>query len=207
MTMFESMTLLLAYLLGAIPFGFLLVKLTSGADIRAVGSGGTGATNVTRKAGKGAGVLTLILDALKGAAAVWLAQSLTTNAWVIAFAGFLAVIGHCFPVWLRFKAGKGVATGLGVFLVLAPLAVLLAVVLFVLIVWRTRYISLGSIGAAAFVPLAVVLLHNLRAPLPDFAPVVAALCASSAVIIAKHHENIQRLLAGKENKFGAARQS
>jgi glycerol-3-phosphate acyltransferase PlsY len=204
MTMVESMTLLLAYLLGSIPFGFLLVKFASGADIREVGSGGTGATNVTRKAGKGAGVATLLLDALKGAAAVWLAQSLTTNAWVIACAGFLAVIGHCFPVWLKFKAGKGVATGLGVFLVLAPFAVLLAVVLFVLIVWRTRYISLGSICAAAFVPLVVVLLHTLRAPLPDFAPVVAALCAS-AVIIAKHHENIQRLLAGKENKFGAAR--
>ncbi|HMV51805.1 MAG TPA: glycerol-3-phosphate acyltransferase, partial [Blastocatellia bacterium] len=121
--------LIFAYLLGSIPFGFLIVKLKSGADVRQTGSGGTGATNVTRKAGKGAGVVTLILDALKGTAAVLLARWLTGEAgtsWVVAGAAVLAVVGHCFPVWLKFKAGKGVATGLGVFLAIVPWAVLAA---------------------------------------------------------------------------------
>src|SRR5437867_899859 len=115
--------LFLAYLLGSIPFGFLIVKLKSGSDIRQVGSGGTGATNVSRKAGKGAGVVTLALDALKGTLAVLAARWLTGESgtpWVVAGAAVLAVIGHCFPVWLRFKAGKGVATGLGVFLAVVP---------------------------------------------------------------------------------------
>src|SRR5262245_38458156 len=111
--------LLIAYLLGSIPFGYLIVKLSSGADIRQTGSGGTGATNVTRKAGKAAGVVTLLLDALKGFVAVLIARWLTGEdgtSWVVAAAAVLAVVGHCFPVWLGFRAGKGVATGLGVFL-------------------------------------------------------------------------------------------
>jgi len=199
------LALCLAYLLGSIPFGFLLVKFASGADIRAVGSGGTGATNVTRKAGKAAGILTLVLDALKGAAAVWLAQALAGDAWIIAFAGLLAVIGHCFPVWLGFKAGKGVATGLGVFLVLAPFAVLVALGLFIVLVGLTRYISLGSICAALCVPIVVVLQHTLQTPLSNFSPLIVALGLASTIIIAKHYENIQRLLAGKENKFGVAK--
>lgn len=199
------LALILAYLLGSIPFGFLIVKLASGSDIRETGSGGTGATNVTRKAGKGAGVVTLALDALKGAAAVLVAQWLTDEtqaSWVVAGAGVLAVVGHCFPVWLKFKAGKGVATGLGVFLAIVPWAVLAAVIVFVVVVWRTRFISLGSILAAAFVPLWVWLFHTWIEPVSHFVPIVAALSASSAIIIAKHHENIQRLMAGTENKFG-----
>src|SRR5215813_8787202 len=115
----NALALLLAYLLGSIPFGFLVVKLKSGADIRETGSGGTGATNVSRKVGKIAGILTLALDALKGFAAVWIAHRLTGEdgvTWVVAGAAVLAIIGHCFPIWLNFKAGKGVATGLGVFL-------------------------------------------------------------------------------------------
>jgi acyl phosphate:glycerol-3-phosphate acyltransferase len=202
------LVLLLAYLLGSIPFGFLLVKFASGSDIREVGSGGTGATNVTRKAGKAAGILTLVLDALKGACAVWLAQAFTGetvgDAWIIALSGLLAVVGHCFPVWLKFKAGKGVATGLGVFLVLAPFAVLIALGLFILLVWLTRYISLGSICAAAIVPVVVVFQHTMQSPLANIVPLMVSLCGTSALIIAKHSENIQRLLAGKENKFGAA---
>ncbi len=197
--------LILAYLLGSIPFGYLIVKFSKGADIRATGSGGTGATNVSRKAGKGAGILTLALDALKGFAAVWLARWLGGEGWMIAGAAVLAVVGHCFPVWLKFKAGKGVATGLGVFLVIVPWAVLASFAVFALIFWRTRYVSLGSICAAASIPLWAVLQHQFFGPLADFVPVLAALCAAAAIIIAKHAENIQRLLAGKENKFGAAR--
>lgn len=201
-------SLILAYLLGSIPFGFLIVKITSGSDIRETGSGGTGATNVTRKAGKGVGVVTLLLDALKGGAAVWVARWLTDEAgtsWVVAGAGVLAVVGHCFPVWLKFKAGKGVATGLGVFLAIVPWAVMAAVIVFVVVVWRTRFISLGSILAAAFVPLWVWAMHTWLEPISNFAPIIAALCASSAIIIAKHHENIGRLIAGTESKFGAVK--
>ena len=195
--------LILAYLLGSIPFGYLLVKLTSGADIRETGSGGTGATNVSRKAGKGAGVLTLVLDALKGFAAVWVARWLGADAWVIAGAAVLAVVGHCFPVWLKFKAGKGVATGLGVFVAIVPCAVLGAFAVFALLFWRTRYVSLGSICAAASIPLWTLLQHRFVAPVADLVPVLTALCVAAAIIIAKHSENIQRLLAGKENKFGS----
>lgn len=204
----EITSLIIAYLLGSIPFGFLIVKLRSGADIRETGSGGTGATNVTRKAGKGAGVVTLLLDALKGVAAVLVARWLTDEAgtsWVVAGAGALAVVGHCFPVWLKFKAGKGVATGLGVFLAIVPWAVMAAAIVFVVVVWRTRFISLGSILAAAFVPLWVCALHTWLEPISNFAPVVAALFVSSAIIIAKHHENIGRLMAGTENKFSLAK--
>jgi acyl phosphate:glycerol-3-phosphate acyltransferase len=208
MTPPEVASLILAYLLGSIPFGYLIVKLTSGADIRETGSGGTGATNVSRKAGKAAGVVTLGLDALKGAAAVLVARWLTGEtgtSWVVAVAAALAVVGHCFPVWLKFKAGKGVATGLGVFLAIAPWAVLAAVAVFIVIVWRTRYISLGSIVAAAFMPLWVLLMHVWIEPIGDFAQIMTALCAASAVIIFKHSENIKRLMAGQENKFGAAK--
>jgi len=186
----------------------LIVKLTSGADIRETGSGGTGATNVSRRAGKFAGVATLALDALKGAAAVLVARWLTGEAgtpWIVAAAAVLAVIGHCFPVWLKFKAGKGVATGLGVFLAIAPWAVLAALAVFIVVVWRTRYVSLGSIIAAAFMPLWVLLMHIGIEPIIDFAPVMTALCAASAVIIFKHSENIKRLMAGEENKFGVAK--
>jgi glycerol-3-phosphate acyltransferase PlsY len=208
MTLPDALSLILAYLLGSIPFGYLIVKLTRGADIRETGSGGTGATNVSRRAGKAAGVVTLALDALKGAAAVLVARRLTGEAgtsWVIAAAAALAVVGHCFPVWLKFKAGKGVATGLGVFLAIAPWAVLAAVAVFIVIVWRTRYVSLGSILAAAFMPLWVLLMHIWIEPINDFAPIMAALCAVAAVIIFKHSENIRRLMAGQENKFGAAK--
>ncbi len=202
------LALILAYLLGSIPFGFLIVKLRSGADIRETGSGGTGATNVSRKAGKGAGIITLLLDALKGVAAVLIARWLTGESgtsWVVAGAAVLAVAGHCFPVWLKFKAGKGVATGLGVFVAIVPFSVLAAFVVFALIFWRTRFVSLGSIAAAAVVPLWTLVQHTLISPLTDFVPIMSALCAASAIIIAKHHENIQRLMAGSENKFGVAK--
>jgi glycerol-3-phosphate acyltransferase PlsY len=208
MTLPETASLITAYLLGSIPFGYLIVKLSSGADIRETGSGGTGATNVSRKAGKAAGVVTLLLDALKGFVAVLIARWMTGEdgtSWVVAAAAVLAVVGHCFPVWLGFRAGKGVATGLGVFLAIAPWAVLAAAAIFLVVVWRTRFVSLGSVLAAAFVPLWVWLIHLWLEPVINFVPIIAALCASSAIIIAKHHENIQRLMAGTENKFGVAK--
>src|SRR5580765_2121806 len=143
----------LAYLLGSIPFGYILVRLFRHEDIRAMGSGNIGATNVVRSGAKGLGILTLLLDTLKGYAAVFIAQHIAAplgppQAYEIPVASALAaVLGHCFPVWLGFRGGKGVATALGVFLALAPLTVLWLVILFVVIVFFTRYISLGSIVA------------------------------------------------------------
>src|SRR5262245_22986414 len=204
----DILLLLIAYLLGSIPFGYLIVKLARGADIRETGSGGTGATNVSRKAGKAAGVATLALDAFKGAAAVLVARWLTGEpgtSWVVAAAAALAVVGHCYPVWLKFKAGKGVATGLGVFLAIAPWAALAALAVFILVVWRTRYVSLGSIIASPFLPLWVFPTHISIEPVGDSAQLMNSLCAVSAVIIFKHSENIKRLMAGEENKFGVAR--
>ena len=194
------LSLILAYLLGSIPFGYLIVKMAKSADIRETGSGGTGATNVTRKAGKAAGIATLALDMLKGAVAVLVANWIDPA--IAPWAGLMAIVGHCFPVWLGFRAGKGVATALGAFLVIAPWSVLAALVVFLLTVWRTRYVSLGSIIASLVVPAVTVLMHVLVHPIPNFTIVLIALCTSSALIIVKHSENIKRLMAGTENKFG-----
>src|SRR5215211_1919585 len=133
---------IVAYLLGSIPFGYLVVRKKIGADIRQTGSGGTGATNVSRRAGKAAGVLTLLLDAAKGSIAMLIAKAVSGDDWVIAVAAIATLVGHIFPVWLSFRGGKGVATGVGIFLVLAPVALLCAGVIFVTIVVFTRYISL-----------------------------------------------------------------
>src|SRR6185503_18167039 len=152
--MTRTVVVIVAYLIGSIPFGYLIVRGKIGADIRQTGSGGTGATNVSRRAGKVAGVLTLVLDALKGSAAVLIAE-LTHSDWIIAAAAIAVLVGHIFPVWLGFRGGKGVATGAGVFLMLAPVALLCAGVLFLAIVFFTRYVSLGSIVAAATIPLFV----------------------------------------------------
>ncbi|HEY0319659.1 MAG TPA: glycerol-3-phosphate 1-O-acyltransferase PlsY [Pyrinomonadaceae bacterium] len=198
--------LIAAYLLGSIPFGYLLVRAKLGADVRETGSGGTGATNVSRRAGKLAGVLTLVLDALKGALAVILARMFLTEDfginWWVAASVVLAIAGHCFPVWLGFRGGKGVATGVGAFLALSPLAVACAGVVFILIVWLTRYVSLGSITAAAVLPLSIWLLSfSYMKPVESFAPLLAAALAGAAIIIFMHRANIGRLLSGTENKF------
>jgi glycerol-3-phosphate acyltransferase PlsY len=194
--------LLIAYLLGSIPFGYLIVRWKAGADVRRSGSGATGATNVTRTAGRAAGIATLILDAAKGFVAVliarWLIGEEGTN-WVIAGAAVLAVVGHIFPVWLKFKAGKGVATGLGVFLALAPLAVVTSTAVFIVVVALTKYISLGSILAAGSAPLWAWLWQRND---PDLRYILIALAVSSMIIIAKHHENFRRLVTGTEHKFG-----
>ena len=195
------LVVLLAYLLGSIPFGYLIVKGKQGTDVRKSGSGATGATNVLRNAGRAAGIATLVLDALKGFAAVALARWLTGSEgtpWVIAAAAVAAIVGHIFPVWLGFKAGKGVATGVGVFAAISPLAVLAAAVIFVVVVALTRYISLGSILAAASMPLWTWLWQRGDPELPQM---LTALSVSAALIIGKHHENIRRLVGGNENKF------
>jgi glycerol-3-phosphate acyltransferase PlsY len=183
-----------AYLLGSIPFGYLIVRGKIGADIRETGSGGTGATNVSRRAGKTAGVLTLLLDAAKGCAAVLIAKALTGDDWVIAAAAIAALVGHIFPVWLGFRGGKGVATGVGIFVVLAPIALLCASVIFVAIVALTRYVSLGSIVAAVLIPVIVWWQTDLRSLLT--AAIVAA-----ALIVFAHRGNIKRLASRTESRI------
>ena len=210
-----ALVIVVAYLLGSIPFGYLIVRATQGVDVREAGSGGTGATNVSRRAGKLAGVITLALDALKGAAAVQIALlifelfpyeapggSPGQNAyWWVAAAAVVAVVGHIFPVWLRFRGGKGVATGVGVFLVLAPLAVAFAGVIFLVVVVSTRYVSLGSILAAAAIPFLILAQNASLRPVMGLVPLVFAASASALLIIFAHRENVGRLLAGTESKF------
>jgi acyl phosphate:glycerol-3-phosphate acyltransferase len=210
-----------SYLLGSIPFGYLLVRLVRGEDVRRTGSGNIGATNVARKS-PALGVLTLLLDALKGSAAVavgiilspplfervsiphipWrliLPASSPDFATWAALAALFAVAGHMFPIWLKFRGGKGVATGLGAFLMIAPTAVLLAAAIFFILVLVFRYVSLGSIVAvAAFHNIALVLHEYGNRPL---ALVLMAL--ASVLIILRHHANIGRLLAGTENRLGS----
>jgi acyl phosphate:glycerol-3-phosphate acyltransferase len=199
------LTAALSYLSGSIPFGYLLVRIFRGEDIRRSGSGNIGATNVSRRSPK-LGILTLLLDALKGFVPVALALYFGRRASVqpyplAATAAFFAIAGHIFPVWLRFHGGKGVATGLGSWIGLAPKGVLVMVIVFVIMVALFRYISLGSITAAAIFPAASWVLHDYH----DTAPILAIMAASSLLIISKHHPNIRRLLAGTENKFGVKR--
>jgi glycerol-3-phosphate acyltransferase PlsY len=194
--------LVIAYLLGSIPFGFLIVKAFGGYDIRDSGSGNIGAANVTRNAGLSAGLLTLLLDAAKGYSAVWIANRWFTGAgsarWMMV-AGVAAVVGHMFPIWLGFKGGKGVATGLGVFLPICAPAVGAAVVLWLLVVGFWRYTSLGSIVAAAVLPVFVYLLYAPRHAPPAY--VTLGTIFISVLVLVKHRSNIERLISGTENRL------
>jgi glycerol-3-phosphate acyltransferase PlsY len=195
----------IAYLCGAIPFGYLLVKFvfTSGEDIRDVGSGGIGATNVTRRAGKAAGILTYIFDVAKGVVAVILMRQVANDDYFwIGAAAVAAIIGHIFPIFLKFRGGKGVAVGVGVYLAIAPLSVLSTLVLWGLIVYIWRYVSLGSILATAAVPLWTLLYYGWLMPHPHLFGLVLVGILGCALIVAKHHENIARLMKGTENKIG-----
>ena len=185
---------MVAYLIGSIPFGYLIVRGKLGADIRETGSGGTGATNVSRRAGKVAGVVTLVLDALKGSAAVLIARALTGDDWLIAIAAVAVLVGHIFPVWLGFRGGKGVATGAGVFFILAPAALLCAGFLFVATVVLTRYVSLGSMVAAATLPLFVWTQHGAH-------HFMIAATIGALLIVFAHRGNIGRLVDGTESRF------
>src|SRR5258707_595450 len=201
----------IAYLLGSIPFGYLLVKIFRGEDIRLTGSGNIGATNVARSA-KGLGTATLVLDTLKGMLAVAFAWYLANDGMIssacacqsrivrlMSVAALFAVLGHIFPVWLKFKGGKGVATALGVFILLFPKAILVALGIFILVVVVSRYVSLGSIlRAIAFSIAAWVFYH------PDLTSLLLV-SAVSLVILLKHHKNIRHLLAGTENRFGSSK--
>jgi glycerol-3-phosphate acyltransferase PlsY len=188
--------LAIAYLLGAIPFGYLLVKWKTGADVRAAGSGNIGATNVMRTTGRAAGVLTLLLDIAKGYAAVWIAGRLTGQdvLWM-SLAALAVMAGHAYPVFLGFKGGKAVASYVGAFLCLTPWALAAEVIIFVVVVARTRHISMGSIVGAATLPLAVWLV--MKAPVPA----VAASVVAGAFVIYRHSSNIHRLRLGTENVF------
>jgi acyl phosphate:glycerol-3-phosphate acyltransferase len=191
----------IAYLIGSIPFGYLIVRTKGGGDVRRTGSGGTGATNVSRRAGKAAGVLTLLLDASKGAAAVLVAQTVGGSDWVRAAAAIAVIMGHIFPVWLGFRGGKGVATGVGVFLVLAPIALLCAGVVFVSIVFFTRYVSLGSMTAAVLIPLFVWLQNLFIKPVADLRPLLTAAAVGALLILFAHRGNIGRLASGTESRI------
>lgn len=201
---------LAGYLLGSIPFGIVLTRLFGGGDIRTAGSGNIGATNVTRVVGPIPGILTLILDGLKGAAAVWLAAHFSgSSATWMTVTGVAALVGHCFPVWLKFRGGKGVATAAGMFLALCWPAAIAAILLFVLVVMFFRFVSLGSIAAAAAMPL---LIYLLWAPhfSPHLAPppsVTLGAFAAAMLVVYKHDGNIQRLVEGREPRFSFGKES
>lgn len=199
-------TLLVAYLLGSIPTGYLLVRFFRHEDVRATGSGNIGATNVARSGGKGLGIATLVLDALKGLIAVVIAQHMAQatgfpNGYdLAAVAGLIAVVGHVFPVWLGFRGGKGVATALGAFLALSRASIdaaLIALVVFAVIVGLTRYVSLGSIVAAIVLSVTSILLDERLMVVVDLVYIAIPL-----LVIVKHHGNITRLLNRTEPKFG-----
>jgi acyl phosphate:glycerol-3-phosphate acyltransferase len=186
-----------SYLLGSIPFGYILLRIFRGQDVRQTGSGNIGATNVARSS-PALGIVTLLLDALKGAAAVAVTRALFPDQMMLAaIAALFAILGHAFPVWLRFRGGKGVATGLGSFLMLAPKIVLIALGIFVVMVLAFRYVSLASIVTVALFPLLAWLLKEYG----NTPVVLVFMAAASALIIAKHGGNIRRLLAGTEPHF------
>ena len=195
-----------SYLLGSIPFGYLLVRIFRGEDVRRSGSGNIGATNVARKS-PALGVATLLLDAAKGAGAVAVGYLISDRMAGIpgydqlACAALFAVVGHMFPVWLKFRGGKGVATALGSFSIIAPKAVLVAAVVFLVVVLLFRYVSLGSIIAVAIFPFVAWKFHQFRpSPLS-----IGMMATASLLIIVRHHQNIRRLLSGTENRLGAKR--
>jgi glycerol-3-phosphate acyltransferase PlsY len=195
-----ALSMLMAYLLGAIPFGYLIVRFAQGQDIRQVGSGNIGATNVLRSGRKWQGLLTLLLDGGKGYLAVCVARWLLgPDAWVwMTLAAFMAVFGHIFTVFLGFKGGKGVATGCGAYLAITPYAVLTTLAVFALMVLATRYVSLGSIVATGLFPLWAWLWGYGAGHME----VVWAALPGVLLIIWRHSENIRRLIRGTERKLG-----
>jgi glycerol-3-phosphate acyltransferase PlsY len=200
--MIPLLVVAIAYLMGGIPFGYLLVRLTTGADVRHAGSGNIGATNVLRTTGRAAGVATLLLDVGKGYLAVWLAGRLAEHSpWWMAAAALAVMAGHAYPVFLRFKGGKAMACFVGAFLCITPVALVATLVVFVVTVACTRYISMGSIVAAATFPLAVWLIQR------PASPVILAAFLAGGFIIYRHSNNVCRLRDGQEHafRFGARR--
>jgi glycerol-3-phosphate acyltransferase PlsY len=210
--MYLLLVLAMAYLLGSIPVGYLLFRIVRKQDIRELGSGNIGATNVLRSGAKGLGILTLALDALKGFTAVFLADLIARHAGIAPVYGshsnlgiaaaVVVVLANIFPIWLGFKGGKGIATALGVFLALVPLTALCALGLFILVVAATRYVSLGSIMAAISIPIFTVPIYH-----PHPAALLIGESIISVVTIAKHHANIRRLLTGTESRMGSKKKA
>jgi len=188
-----SLSILMGYLAGSVPFAFLLAR-RAGIDVRMAGSGNVGAANVLRTTGLGRAIAVMALDVAKGAAAVGIASAASSGNAVVALTGAAAVVGHIYPVWLRFHGGKGVAVAAGVFAILTPAATAIALTLFFLIVWATRYVSLGSVAATLALPPAAWL---TGAP----AAVVAAAAGSSGLILFRHRANLRRLRTGTERRF------
>jgi glycerol-3-phosphate acyltransferase PlsY len=194
-----------AYLLGSIPFGYLLVKyaFTGGEDVRRIGSGGTGATNVTRRAGPTAGLLTYLLDVGKGMGAVALMKLVAEGDYFwIGAAGIAAIVGHIFPVFLGFRGGKGVSTGVGIYLTIAPYSVLAALVVWVVIVSFTRYVSLGSLVAAGALPVLTWLFYGVIQSDQHVAAMIIIALSAFALILFAHRKNVRRLMRGEEKKVG-----
>jgi glycerol-3-phosphate acyltransferase PlsY len=184
-----------AYLIGSVPFALLLARGWGAPDLRRVGSGNIGAANVLRASGVTPGVIAAALDIGKGLASVWMATRLSADASAVAAAGFAAIIGHIYPIWLRFRGGKGVATACGVFSLLTPLAVPPALAVFVGTVWLTKYVSLGSVLASLAL---VAVAYALGSPVPA----VVAAGGAAAIIIFRHRSNLMRLRAGTERRLG-----
>ncbi len=196
----EYLVVLLGYILGAIPFAHLLVTLTRGVDVREIGSGNVGATNAMRAAGKGVGIAVLFLDALKGAIPTALGFYFSPK--IAYLAGFMAILGHTFPIFLKFKGGKGVATSFGVMLVISPVAILGSLLVFILVVALTRYVSLGSVVATLSFPLWFYLYSAYRGiyslQTMEWLFIFLIVC----LIIFNHRSNIKRLIDGKERRLG-----
>jgi glycerol-3-phosphate acyltransferase PlsY len=190
------MVIIAAYLIGSIPFALLLARRWGAADLRRVGSGNVGAANVLRASGVTAGVLVAVLDIAKGAASVMLAERISPNPSSAALAGVAAIVGHIYPVWLRFRGGKGVATACGVFSVLTPLAVPPALAIFFLTAWATKYISLASV-------LATIALPPIAYAVGSPGPAVVAAFGAAAIIVFRHRSNLVRLRTGSERRLGA----
>lgn len=192
----EVPVLLIAYLIGSVPFALLLSRWWGVGDLHHVGSGNIGAANVVRATGLTPGILVAMLDIAKGAASVAAARSMHASEGVTAVAGFAAIVGHIYPIWLRFRGGKGVATSCGVFSVLAPLPLAAAAVVFTATVWLTRYVSLGSVMGSVALP-AVAL--ALDCPVP----VVVAATAAAVLVVFRHRSNLARVRGGTERRLGA----
>ena len=191
---------LFAYFLGSIPVGWIVARLFFKTDIRSKGSGNIGATNALRQFGTAVGLIVLLLDMSKGIIAVLLAKSIYgSGTMMVVICGLLAILGHVFPIWLKFKGGKGVATAAGVFIALTPISLLIALLVFIVVVAITRYVSLGSIMAALSL-LAVNVISIFRQPHKDYALLILVVLIV-AMIIYKHKENIARLIRGNENKI------
>jgi glycerol-3-phosphate acyltransferase PlsY len=190
-----ALAILAAYLIGSIPFALILARRW-GTDLRMSGSGNLGAANVMRTSGVAAGILVALLDMAKGAASVWIAERVSANPGLPAAAGVAAIVGHIYPVWLKFRGGKGVATACGVFSMLTPLALPPALAIFAAVVWLTKYISLGSVLASLALP---PIAYALGSPV---SAVIAALAAAS-IIVFRHRSNVGRLRTGTERRIGA----